>query len=132
MSTNLIRAMRYMRAAHTDFRARVNANDPNVTAFAVARRRAPNILPLQQITEYEAMLEQHGSALSSCQQAHLLDLVGVWSQPGAKVVCLNDDVEEFASAARVLMEPVKRSFLAARYSKPSSFEMFRNRTNGCK
>lgn len=124
--------MRYMKAADTDFRARVSANDPNVMAFAVAQGSALHILSLQQKMEYEGKLAQHGPALLSCQQAHLLDLVGVWSQPGAKVVCLNDDVDEFAGGARVLIEPVIRSFLAARYSKQSSFEMNGNRTNGCK
>jgi hypothetical protein len=132
ISTTTNRGTAYMRAADADFRARVKAGDKNATAYVEAVHSPRHTMTLQQTTEYEGMLVQHGSALSGREQEHLLALVWVWSQPGAKVVCLNDDAGDTVDASRPLMDSVIRRFLAARYSTPSKFELPKSGTNGCK
>jgi hypothetical protein len=132
MATNKDRCNDYMRAADKDFKARVNASDPDVAAFAAAQKQAPDQLSLEQTTNFEATLPQHGPAVLDYQQVHLLDMIRAWSQPGAKVVCLNDEIEEHMTGARALLQPVIRSFLAERYSTPSAFELPQGHTNGCK
>jgi hypothetical protein len=132
VSTNKETGRDYMRAAFNDFQARVIASDPHVAAYAAAQNKAPKLLSLQQTTDFEARLPQHGPAVLGYQQVHLLYLVRAWLQPGAKMVCLNDDVEESMVGVRPLFQPVIQSFLAKRYSTPSTFELPMGHTNGCK
>jgi hypothetical protein len=122
----------YTTAANNDFQARVNASDPRAAAYAAAQKKAPESLSLAQTTEFEARSPQQGPAVLSYQQLHLLQLLKAWSQPGAKVVCVNDDVEESMTGSRPLIQPVIRSFLANRYSTPSMFELPEGNENACK
>jgi hypothetical protein len=132
MSTTTSRGMAYIRAADADFHARVKANDKNAAAFVKTVQSPQHPMTLRQTTEYEAKLSQQGPALLGREQEHLLNLLWVWSQPGAKVVCLNDDANDTVSASRPLMSATIRRFLAMRYSTPSRFELPMNVTNGCR
>lgn len=70
-----------MRAADADFRARVKANDKTAAAFIKTVQSQRHPITLQQTTEYEGKLSQHGPALLGREQEHLLHLIWVWSQP---------------------------------------------------
>ncbi len=76
--------------------------------------------------------QPQGPNLAAAAQQHLHKLVQVWSEPGAKMVCLNDDVADAFADARPLINAVVRNFLEARYSRKSRHELSLHNVNGCK
>lgn len=48
-----------------------------------------------------------------------------WSRPGARVVCLNDDINQGFEFVRPLLNPMVRRFLGSRYTVPSQYELWR-------
>lgn len=74
-----------------------------------------------------------GYFLQQYQALHLYMLGKVWQTPGAKVVCLNDDIDDVYGLVRALINPVVTAFLASRYSTPSKYELLPpGRVNGCR
>jgi hypothetical protein len=72
-----------------------------------------------------------GSNTAAWLQDELHKLIMTWAQTDSKMVCLNDDVTELYKFGRPIVDHAIQGFLAARYSKPSQFELHAGR-NGCR
>jgi hypothetical protein len=63
---------------------------------------------------------------------HTADLSKAWDQPGVKIMCLNDDIDDVYAAVRPLINPTVVDFLASRYPAPSQYELPVGQTNSCR
>lgn len=124
-------------AARDDFDARLNRNDATAVAHhklhnATSASRMNPYFGLQKIAaDYELANGLSGSKTSAWLRQQLHKLIMTRSQPGSKMVCLNDDLTELYGFGRPIVDHAIRGFLAARYSKPSQFELHSS-LNGCK
>lgn len=117
----------YLDAAVADFEAKLAAKDPKAIAYAQHVRRKGQV---QVAVEY-ALSSEPGPRENEVGNKHVQQLVETWSKPGAKMVCLNDDVPESAAAARPMINEAVRSFLKGHYKRASAFELESGDINGC-
>jgi hypothetical protein len=124
-------------AAGVDFDARLKRSDAEAIAYhklhtATSEFKKNPYFGLQKIAvDYELANGLTGSKTAAWLQEQLHKLIMTWSQPESKMVCLNDDLTELYEFGRPIVDHAIRGFLAARYSKPSQFEL-RSGRNGCK
>lgn len=127
-----------MLAALQDLQERARGGDRDASDFFNTVMSAEHLGDFmwqsRQAAAYEAKRNRGGVPgpfVSQWSVSYLRELVNAWSNPGSKIVCLNDDITEPSAAARPLINPVIRRFLQARYSQRSQYELPLQHTNGC-
>lgn len=137
-SVNDLLARRFVDAAGQDFANRLADNDEAARDYAEDNAGTSDIrssvTPAVQKVAMGYEVRQGLIGPYSAQQARreLYRLLRAWSQPGAKVVCLNDDMSGTFAYARPIVDDLIRDFLGSRYPKESQFEVPHHRSNGCK
>lgn len=140
-SINSARAFQILHGAITDFKAALAANDAAATAIIHANHIS-NYSEINYHSQaaygaaWAAMREWEGLppalGLRSAARSLLRVLQEDFKRKGSKVVCMQDDLPDEYSAARQLIDPVVRGFLARKYSEPSQYELPEGVTNGCR
>jgi hypothetical protein len=117
----------YLDAAVADFEAKLAAKDPKAIAYARHIQRKGQV----RVAVDYALSSEPGPREREVGDKHVQQLAETWSKPGAKMVCLIDDVEGSAAAARPMMNDAVRSFLTGHYKGASAFELKTGSSNGC-
>lgn len=73
-----------------------------------------------------------GNYMEAQQLNHTAQLNKTWDEPGVKMVCLNDDIDDLYAPVRPLINPTVVEFLESRYPTPSQYELPPGRTNVCR
>jgi hypothetical protein len=73
-----------------------------------------------------------GQYLSKQRANTTAELTRAFDQPGVKMVCLNDDIDDLYAAVRPLINPAVVDFLSGRYPQPSQYELPAGKVNDCR
>lgn len=81
-----------------------------------------------------ARIDTSGRRVMRAQMEVFVQLSKDWGKLGARVVCLNDDIDQGLDYTRPLLNPMIRQFLDSRYPVPSQYELQQQppRENRCR
>lgn len=127
----------FLPAALEDLRARQRANDADAEAFVTSTEFPTGGYQKQLSMAAAAAADQaaaghFGPHLTTRASMLKYSLQKAWTKPGAKVVCLQDDLNDAYADARQLIDPIVRRFLASEHPVPSQFELPQGTSNGCR
>lgn len=126
----------FLTAAIGDLRARQQKNESTAAELMASAEYRTGGFAQQAQLAVQAALKQSASGFGAGVTARVGSLkqaLGTaWTKPGAKTVCWQDDIDDEFVAARQLIDPVVKAFLASRYPHVSQFELPGGTSNGCR